>query len=260
MVVSCTTSDKASTTWDFDYAYQIKTYDHDTLDRNLRHIEYYDEAGRLVRAMGSDEGCKRFIYDSQGHLVETVWGRTCDIGTRELMIYDSSYNLLGTYITRDSLVNLDTAKFKQRLFYDAENNLIKELEHEWNSSDGEHFEQWHSYVYENGRKVTDTIKQNDRIEWTGTYSYDSNNNLTSIHRMRNSTFEIETFKYDSARRIIEREIKSNEYPLTPDVSFSAGNHKTFYRYDKDGQLTERKIVSHKGKVQIKTIYLRTGKH
>jgi len=50
------------------------------------------------------DGCMRFIYDSNGHLIEQIWGRNCNYGVREIMIYDSSYNLLGTYRTRDSLV------------------------------------------------------------------------------------------------------------------------------------------------------------
>jgi hypothetical protein len=258
--VSCTTSDKVPNTVDFDYDHEIKTYYGDTLAKNLRYIEYYNEADKLIRTTGLDEGCTRFVYDNQGHLLEKIWGRNCDHGIRELMIYDSSYNLLGTYRTRDSLVNLDTVKFRQRFYYDADNNLTKELVREWNSSDGEHFEQWFSYTYKNGIKVSDTIKQNESIEWIGTYTYDSKNTLISINRLRNRISKTETFKYDSAPRLIESEIKSNEYPLTPEVSFSAGNNKTFYKYDQDGQLTEKKVLSHKGKVQSRTIYLRTGKN
>ena len=169
-------------------------------------MAYFDKTAKLIRAIGVDEGCTRFIYDSQGHLLEKIWGRTCDNGIRELMIYDSSYNLLGSYRTRDTLVNLDTVKFKQRFFYDADNNLTKELDREWNNSDGEHFEQWCTYAYENGRKVSDTIKQNGNIVWIGTYSYDANNNLISINRQRKSIFKLEIFKYDRAARVIESEI------------------------------------------------------
>jgi hypothetical protein len=257
--LSCTTPEGHSNTFEFEYDYQIKTYYGDTLDKSLRRVDYFDKTGKLIRAVGRDEGCTRFIYDSQGHLLEKIWGRTCDSWIRELMMYDSSYNLLGTFKTRDTLVNLDTVKYKQRLFYDADNNLTKELEREWNSSDGEHFEQWCTYAYENGRKVSDTIKQNGNIVWIGTYTYDANNNLISINRLRNSIFKLETFKYDSAARVIESEIKSNEYSLTSNVTFSAGNNKTFYSYGSNGQLTEKKILSHKGKVQSKAIFVRVNK-
>jgi hypothetical protein len=261
IIASCTTSDKVSNTWDFDYDYEIMKYYGDTVNsKNLRHVEYYDRGGKLIRIAGTEEGCTRFIYNNQGRLTEKVWGRNCDNGIRELMIYDSSDNLLGTYKTRDSLVNLDTVKYRQRYFYDADNNLTKELEREWNNLDGEHFEQWFFYAYENGRKTGDTIKENESITWIGSYVYDSNNNLISLNRVRNSVFKTETFKYDSAGRLVESEIKSNEHPLTPNVSFSASNNKTFYKYSADGQLIEKKILSHKGKVDSRTLYLKKRKN
>lgn len=259
LFLSCSASDESSSTSEFEYDYQLKTFYGDTLAKNLRYVEYFDKEGKLIRVVGMDEGCTRFIYDSQGHLLEKIWGRTCDNGIRELMIYDSLSNLLGSYRTRDTLVNLDTIKFKQRFFYDSHSNLTKELEREWNSSDGEHFEQWCTYAYENGRKVNDTIKQNGNIVWTGTYTYDANNNLISINRQRSSILRVETFKYDSAARLIESEIKSNEYPLTPNVTFSADNNKTFYSYGPEGHLTEKKVLSHKGKVQSKIIFVRENR-
>ena len=261
IVVSCTTSDKVSNTWDFDYDYEIMTYYSDTINnKNLRHIEYYNRDGKLIRVAGTEEGCTRFIYDNQGHLTEKIWGRNCNGGTRELMIYDSSKNLLGTYKTRDSLVNIDTVKYKQQYFYDAGNNLVRKLEREWNNLEGEHFEQWIFYAYENGRIKSDTIKENENKVWTGSYNYDSNNNLVSLKRIRQNILKKETFKYDSTGRLIEKEIASNEYPLTPNVSFSADNNKTLYKYSKDGQLTEKSIMSHKGKVDSRIIYLKRSKN
>lgn len=260
-ITSCVFSDKSSNAWDFDYAYEIMTYYGDTLDnKNLRHVEYFDNEGKLLRVVGTEEGCTRFIYNDQGQLIEKIWGRTCDTGFRELMIYDSSKNLLGTYRTTDSLINIDTVKYTQLFFYDSDNNLIKEFEREWNNSDGEHFEQWNFYSYKDGRRIKDTIRQNQGLVWAGTYEYDSESNLISLNRVRKKIFEIETFKYDSSGRLIEEEIRSNEYPLTPEVTYSAGNNKTYYKYSQDGQLIEKKNLSHKGKVNSRVLYKKRWKN
>jgi hypothetical protein len=260
-ITSCVPSDKTSEPLDFDYAYEILTYYDDTLDiKNLRHVEYFDANGKLLRVVGTEEGCTQFIYNNQGQLVEKIWGRTCDKGLRELMIYDSSKNLLGTYRTRDSLINVDTVTYRQLYFYDSDNNLIKEFEREWNNSNGEHFEQWNFYTYKIGRRVKDTIRQNQGLVWAGTYEYDSKSNLISLNRVRRNIFAIETFKYDSSGRLIEEEIKSNEYPLTPEVTHSAGNNKTYYKYNEDGQLIEKKNLSHKGKVVSRVLYIKKWKN
>jgi hypothetical protein len=260
-ITSCVFSDKSTLPLDFDYAYEISTYYDDTLDnKNLRHIEYFDANGKLLRVLGTEEGCTRFIYNDQGQLVEKIWGRTCDQRFRELMIYDSSKNLLGTYLTRDSLINLDTVTYTQLYYYDSDNNLIKEFEREWNNLDGEHFEQWHFYTYEDGRRVKDTIRQNQGLVWAGTYEYDSKSNLISLHRVRRSIFEIRTFEYDSSGRLIEEEIRSNEYPLTAKVTHSAGNNKTYYKYNQEGQLIEKKNISHKGKVDSRVLYKKRWKN
>jgi hypothetical protein len=142
LVLSCTTSDRAAKNWDFEYDYEIRKYDNDTLDsKNLRHIEYYDSLGKLLRVAGSD-GCERCIYNNQGLLVATIGGRDCLRGVREFMIYDKHKNLLGKFRTTDSLVNLDTVKYKQAYFYDKNNKLIKELDREWNDPEGNLIEYW----------------------------------------------------------------------------------------------------------------------
>ncbi|HEV8515510.1 MAG TPA: hypothetical protein VGQ59_19640 [Cyclobacteriaceae bacterium] len=246
---------------DFEYDYQILTYNGDTTsNENLRRTEYYNADGKIIRSIGRDQGCMRFIYDSIGHLIETIWGRNCNYGVRELMIYDSSYNLLGSFRTRDSLVNLDTVKYKQTKFYGTRNNLIKELNHEWNDLKGERHEEWNLYVYEGDKRIKEIdLQDGTGLVWTGTYEYDSAGNLKAIKKIRNQIFKTETFKYDSNRRLIERELKSNEYPLTPDVSHSASNNKTLYKYNGIGQLVEEVALNHKGKVYSRVFCLRKSK-
>jgi YD repeat-containing protein len=242
---------------DFQYDYEILTYSGDTTDlKNLRQTDYYDKNGKLIRQTEND-GCMRYIYGPNGHLTEKIWGRNCKYGVRELMIYDSNYNLLGTYRTRDSLVNLDTVKYKQTRFYNANNDLIKKLSYAWNDSQGEKHELWNSYVYENNKIITELeIQDSSGLIWKGTYEYDSLNNLIAIKKSRKRIFKTQTFKYDKSGRLIEEEIKSNEYPLTPDVGFSASNNKTLYKYSDSGQLLEEKTLNHLGRVDSKTYYVK----
>ena len=260
LIYSCSNSNETSTDLDFDYDYEIWTYNGDTTDNeNLSHIEYYDNGGKIVRKMGK-ESCTRFLYDSSGRLTETLWGRNCSYDLREIMLYDSSYNLLGVYQTRDSLVNLDTVKYRQIYFYDTSGNIIKELDHEWSDYEGKRHVQWNFYSYENGKRAKERNVQDDEgVLWTGMYRYDSNSNLESIHKVRNETFWTKTFQYDSADQLIAEEIESNEYPLIEDVSFSASNNKTLYKYHPDGYLVEKKTLSHKGKVNSRTLYVRKRK-
>ncbi len=259
--VSCSPPERTSNKLDFEYDYEILTYLGDTTDlKNLEQTKYFDKNGKLVRQTGK-HGCRRFLYDSNGHLIEEIWSRNCKYGVRELMIYDSRYNLLGTYKTNDSLVNLDTIKFKQIYFYDSNDGLIKELVHSWNDSQGNNHEQWNSYIYQNKRRVKELDMQDSTgFIWSGTYHYDSVGNLVSIRKVRNHIFETQTFKYDNATRLIEKEMKSNEYPLTPNIGFSAGNNRTLYKYSDSGQLLEKKVLSHLGRVDSKTYYLKKERH
>ena len=261
LTVSCSPTDMTSNKLDFEYDYEVLTYSGDTTDlKNLRHTKYYDKNEKLIRRTGMD-GCMRFIYDSNGHLIEKVWGRNCDYGVRELMIYDSNYNLLGAYKTSDSLVNLDTIKYKQIYFYDSNNDLIKELTNSWNDSQGNKHEQWNSYEYQNKRRIKELdVQDSIGLIWAGVYQYDSIGNLETIRKVRNHTLETQTFKYDIEGRLIEKEIKSNEYPLTPDVGFSASNNRTLYKYSDSGQLLEEKVLSHLGRVDSKTYYLKKRRH
>lgn len=260
LIISCATPDKDSKSLDFDYAYKIETYYTDTLDNeNLRQIDYYDKSNKPIRTTETDRGCTRFIYNKAGLLVEKIWGRNCNYGIRELMIYDSSKNLLGTYRTRDSLVNLDTIKYRQQYFYDANNNLIKEFVRDWNNVKGEHFEQWNSYQYADGKKIKEIVTYNGNLIWSGDFVYISNK-LISINRTRGKVYWTESYKYDKDGRRIEEEIKSNEYPLTPETGFSAKNNKTIYRYGLDGRLLEATTLNHKGKVDSRLFYVMRRKN
>jgi hypothetical protein len=242
---------------DFKFDYAIKHFYEDTTDQdNLRYTEFYDSTDHLIRVSGREVGCTIYFYNDKGKLKETIWGRNCLGGVREIMIYDQRANLLGTYRTRDSLVNLDTIKFKQTRFSDTENRLIKELETEGNFSNGEHFELWNHYSYKDGKLDEVLISQNEGLLWTSKCTYDSNGNLIEISKRRNLILDKETFIYDSIGRLIERKISSNEYPLTPEISHSARNQKILYKYNSMGHLVEQIILNHKDEVRSKLFKIR----
>jgi hypothetical protein len=257
ILYSCGNNEKVTYNDDFKFDHAIKHFYEDTTDQdNLRYTEFYDSTDRLIRVSGPEEGCTRYFYNDKGKLKQTIWGRNCFGGIREIMIYDQNDNLLGTYSTRDSLVNLDTVKFKQTRFYDTENKIIKELEREGNFANGQHFEIWNQYSYKNQRIDEVLISQNEGLLWTGKYIYDSNGNLKEISKKRNSITDTETFRYDSIGKLVERVISSNEYPLTPEVSHSARNQRVLYKYNSMGQLVEQITLNHKDKVQSRLFKIR----
>jgi YD repeat-containing protein len=230
---------------DFKFDYAIKHFYEDTTDQdNLRYTKFYDSADQLICVSGP-EGCTRYFYNDKGKLKETIWGRNCSGRTREIMIYDQSDNLLGTYRTRDSVVNLDTIKFDQKKFYDTENRLIKELEREGNFSNGEHFEIWNYYFYKDKRISEVIVKQNLELLWNCKYIYDDKGRLKEKRNVRGTVTDSETYTYDQSDRLLEKKIKNNEYPLTPETSFSARNNKTLYKYNSLGQLVEQITLNHK---------------
>ena len=257
IVVACGQDKQRVSKYDFDFDYEIRKYYKDTIDaKNLRHVEYYDSTNKLIRIIGQEVGCTRYIYKENGKLKETIHGRNCLTGSREIMIYDELNDLVGTYRTRDSLINLDTVAFVQTRFYNKDHLVVREFEREVNFEDGKSFEIWNNYFYENGRISKMIIEEGEGTLWTCEYLYDDKARLKAIHRFRNKVYQDKSFTYDDAGRLIEREIKSNEYPLTPEVAFSAGNNKTLYKYDASGNLAQEIRLSHKGRVDSKVLYVR----
>lgn len=258
LLVSCNSERKnIDSFYNFDYDYELRSYYSDDLE-NHKSAQFYKD-GKLIRRTSREGGCEVFHYDSTGRLIETTWGRNCEYGRRTIFMYDSLNNHIGYYSTLDSIVNLDTVKFTQTLFYDSDNRLVKERTDKRKDMQGIEFEIWNLYTYTDSLIQTETILRNQDTLWTGEYFYDSNNNLIKIHRVRNSLYETELFRYNKNGLLIEKEIISTENPVTPKTSFSAGNNTRTYKYDSDGILTEEAVLNHEGKVQIKTIYKKIEK-
>jgi hypothetical protein len=258
LLVSCNSERKnIDSFYNFDYDYELRSYYSDDLE-NHKSAQFFLD-GKLIRRTAREGGCEVFHYDSTGRIVETTWGRNCEYGRRTIFIYDSLNNHIGYYSTMDSVVNLDTVKFEQILFYDSYNRLIKERTDKRNDVNGVEFEIWKFYTYKDNLIQTETTLINNDTLWVGEYSYDSNNNLTKIHRVRNGLYETELYKYNKKGLLTEKEILSTENPVTPETSFSAGNNKRTYKYDSDGVLTEETVFNHEGKVQVQTIYKKVEK-
>jgi YD repeat-containing protein len=255
ILISCKTTHREHYA-NFNYDYEIRSYySNPDNPKNFRYSEFYLN-GRLLRKIGRDGDCTRYFYDSTGQLIETRWGRNCNYGRRNILIYDSLKNHIGDYSTMDSIVNLDTVQFEQTFFYDSQYRLIKELTDKRRNLDGEEIETWKHYEYLGNKINREITLTNFDTIWDSKYIYDSIGNLIQIYRVRKKVYEIEVFRYNAEGLLIEKEIKSTANPITPVVTFSAGNNMRTYQYDSTGFLTTELLYNHKGKVEIKTIYLK----
>ncbi|AHM59222.1 hypothetical protein D770_04775 [Flammeovirgaceae bacterium 311] len=245
----------------FSYAYEIDKYYGDPADpKNYRSTSYYSTDDMLLRTAGSEIGCTDFIYDDSGKLMEKQWSRNCThVNRREFMIYDDSGNLLGSYPTRDSLVNLDTVSYEQVFFYDEANRLVQERIQKFTNSDGEKLETWRHYKYD-GEKVKEEVTTfNGNTIWNGVYVYNAEGKLSAIHRTRASLTEDEFFIYDAGGKLLEKRISSTENPVRPETSFSADNNRRVYEYESDNFLGREIIYNHKNKRELVINYIKTNK-
>ena len=144
----CSKPGRISDPNEFHFDYFVSTYSGDTTSKNLREIDFYDSTGLLLRHRETSGGCTQLFYGPNGKLTEKRYSRNCLGGWRELMIYDKKGNLLGTYTTKDTLVNLDTISYKQTFFYDGANRLVRERTREWRNSNDSTSEQWNCYFLE----------------------------------------------------------------------------------------------------------------
>ncbi len=252
-LISCNSENKQNDGYNnFDYDYELKSYDSKNL-KNQKGAQFFKN-GNLIRKTQKEKGCQVFVYNSKGKIKETLWSRNCENGRRTIYMYDSSDNHIGYYETIDTEVNLDTVSFEQIFFYDSDNRLIKERTVKIKNANGKDHEVWKLYTYKDSLIQTETILENNIPLWEGQYSYNAKNELIKIHRTRRDIYETELFKYNDNGLLIEKEIISTEFPLSPEVGFSAGNNKRIYKYDAEGILSEELLMNHRRKIQFKTIY------
>ena len=231
---------------DFQYS-ETQYRDNPDKNENIISIKYFNKQNQLIEQIGHESRVK-YTYDENGNLTETFSCRmyNCDIGWRSILVYDSSGNHIGTYMTLDTLINMDTVKVEQVKFYDNKKHLIKELADRGKDLNNNKFEYWKFYQYDNERVLSEIETRNGDTVWVGTYDYDNIGNLIRINRKNREKFKNEQFEYDKSNRLIKWSIESNEYPLTENTGYSVSNNMTAYEYNDKGQLIREVTYNHKG--------------
>ncbi|PKP03160.1 MAG: hypothetical protein CVU11_09355 [Bacteroidetes bacterium HGW-Bacteroidetes-6] len=242
-----------------DYDYEVRYYSNSITKDNFNSTTFYRN-DTIIRNLSNEGGCTRYIYDSIGRLAQTISGRDCSCGFRKFSIYDSANNLIGYFSTQDSLVDLNTVEFDQTFFYNSNGQLIKERTSKGNDINGVAFERWSYFDYKDGKIFSETILRNNDTVWNCKYQYDSKGNLIKIHRTRDDVYETESFKYNKDNLLIKKEIISTANPVTPNISFCAGNNYSIFEYDSTGFLTAEIVYNHNGKQQVKKIYKKIYKN
>ncbi|WP_299891011.1 hypothetical protein [uncultured Lacinutrix sp.] len=240
---------------EIDFAYKQLKYSDKVSDKNLKGIRFFSNDSLLIETIGFDYRYK-LVYDSNNKLLEEYGCRmyNCDIGSRKLYFYDDKNNLIGNFHTSDSIVNKDAIDFKQTIFYNSKNQLIKELIQSGNNVKGEYFETWKEYEYLNNRILKEIETNNSDTIWIAKYEYNPDNKLIRIERKLGHKYEIETFEYNKLNRIKKHTIKSNEHKIEKHTSYSANNNSTEYNYYENGLIKEKIHFNHLGEERWTNIY------
>jgi YD repeat-containing protein len=234
-----------------NYSYKSTVYIGNPNNHDIFTFNYFDNQGHIIEQVGREYRVK-FIYNEKGQLIEKY---NCRMYNCEILKYDSLGNYIGSAIPKDTLVILSNVNVEQVKFYDKNNHLIKELSDRGADINGNKYESWKYYTYENSRITNETELRNRDTVWTGKYNYDTNGNLISIKRQNGQKYENETFQYDQLKRVTKKSIENNVYPLTEDVSsFSVSNNSTTFKYDDKGRVTEEITYNHLGKEYRRFVY------
>ena len=239
-----------------DYeAREIKYTGGDMTPENAINYKFFNHSGQLIEQVGHEYRIKYF-YDSIGDLIEKYNCRmyNCEIGWRDLMIYDDDKKLIGIYRTIEKSVDLDTVKFEQIKFYNERAKLSKELIDRGSNMLGDKYEIWRSYSYDDKLISKEFDIKNGDTTWIGNYNYDDKGNLINITRILGKLKEETNYIYNEKGQLITESIESNEYSLTEDLSFSVKNNMTTYDYDSQGRLIKEVTLNHKGKVYRSFLY------
>lgn len=229
-----------------DYSYKSIEYYGNPEINDIKSYKYFNRKGKLVEVVGNEYRIK-YTYNPNGQLKEKLHFRlyNCDLGWREILIYDNNGNYIGSKNITKNIKSVKPRKFEQIKFYDKNNNLVKELSDSGTDVEGNNWKKWKYYSYKNNKITKEIEKSNDKIIWIGEYDYDIHGNLISIERKNNLKYETESFQYDKLKRIKKESVKNSEL-LDDNVSFSARNNSRTYKYDKLGRIVEETVFNHKG--------------
>lgn len=262
LIVACQSREKQQHQ-SLEAQYVVKSYYSNADDpKNLNAVKYYDSSDRLLREIGKEGDCIRYIYDETGKLVEKVWGRSCgqaQVAVRHILIYDSLSNHVGTYSTFNTLVDMDTVHYEQIYFYDSEKRLVKEKIAERVESSGDTIKTWSYYTYDGNKKDSMVIKENDGLLRKGAYKYNKSGKLVELRKTLRNTFDNEHFIYDNLGRLIEKRTKTNEKVTTPMGVLKLPDTKKVYTYDSAGFLN-KEILYHDGKAVVQIVNIKEYKN
>lgn len=242
-------------------SYLKKTIKHDYLKKkyfqnenkiSLTSIQYFYN-NKLVEQVG-DEYRLQYFYDTNDKLVKINNCRfnNCENGYWEFMKYDNKGNLIGSFLTSDSIVNLDTVKVEQVKFYDSDNNLVKELIRKGKKVNYDKFEVWRIYTYKNENIYNEFEIRNTDTIWKNRFFYDKKNRLTKIYRKHDSITFNETFEYNNLNNLIKKISIGKDNSTKGFVYTSATPHNNIIEYSYEGQeLIEQKTLNLQNKI-IKT--------
>lgn len=217
--------------------------------------KYFNDKEQLIEQVEHENRIK-YKYNKRGELIEkfTCGNYQCKNGWREIMFYDDNSNYIGSFITIDTLIVMDTIKFVQIKYYDEHNNLIKELSDKGSDVYGNKYECWKNYQIESGKISKEIETNNGNATWIGSYKYDLKNNLVTINRIQEELYENEIMEYNSKNQLTKKTIESNKYPLTENTFYSVCNNSTIYKYDNLGRLIKEITYNHKGEIYRTYLY------
>jgi hypothetical protein len=235
---------------------EIKFSGSDMTPENAINYKFFNQSGQLIEQIGHEYRIKYF-YDSIGDLIEKYNCRmyNCEIGWRDLMIYNDNKNLIGIYRTLDTAVDLDTAKFEQIKFYNESSKLYRELVDRGSNMQGDKYEIWRAYSYNDQLIDKEFDIKNGDTTWIGNYNYDDTGKLINITRILGKLKEVKNFVYNENGQLIKESIESNEYDMTSkDWSFNVKNNSTEYQYDDNNRLIKEITYNHKGDIYRTFLY------
>ena len=229
-----------------EHDYRIKKHYERDNKKWLLSIEYFLN-NNLVERIWSDFR-RQYFYDADGKLTKINYCRFnyCDGDNWEVMKYDKNNNLIGSFRTKDSIVNMNCVEFNQTKFYNSKNQLTKELSDTGTSTNGEKWEYWKSYLYFNNRIEQIIETRNNDTVWICKNRYNDKGNLIGIDKINGDIFENIIFKYDSKNRLIKESFESNNYPYDEKTPFSVKNYSTILKYNHDGKLISEITYNHNG--------------
>ncbi len=203
---------------------RMATYEYDNAGNNIRKIDAYnkierqeyDYAGRVVKAIRTDNGQERIIcleYDALGNQRFSY----DEIGKQTEYQYDQAGRMIRT------IAPFDTRSQEVKYYYDGNGNVT------WEKKAHDNGWQEIQYVYDVRNRLTDTYQYLSTGDWIRTtYQYDVFDRVT---RMRNGDTpagvgqQVTTYTYDRFGNVL--------------TTTDADGHTEYCQYDKAGRLQSK---------------------